>query len=144
MGDELTLIFWIVLIVIFIVVEAMTFGLTTIWFALGAVVALVLSLLGASWPWQLIAFVVSSIALLFATRPLVVKHVRAKEVKTNVDSLIGKKGIVTKTIGSHNTGQIKVSSQIWTAVSADKTEIALDKEVEVLSVEGVKLIVKEL
>lgn len=135
-------IIWTVVIVIFIIFEAMTLGLTAIWFAAGSLFALVVSLLGMDLIFQLLVFAVSSGVLLFFTKPFVTKHMKVGINKTNVDSIIGQKGQVKKAINAYETGLVKVSGQIWTAKSFDDEKIDENKEVIVMAVEGVKLIVK--
>lgn len=134
---------WTVLAIILAVVEAFTFGLTTIWFVVGALIALLFGWLGFDEYVQVIAFLVSSLALLLLTRPLVVKYMHVGTVKTNVDSLVGKKGIVTKEISQHNFGQVKLAGQMWTAKSLSNELIQEGSEVTVESIEGVKLVVKK-
>ncbi len=133
---------WTALAIVLAIVEAMTFGLTTIWFVAGALVALLASWLGLNIYIQVIAFLVSSIALLVLTRPLVMKYMNAGAVKTNVDSLIGKHAIVTKEISEHVFGQVKLEGQIWTAKGVDSQNYQEGLEVSVERIEGVKLVVK--
>lgn len=130
------------LAVLFAIIEAATLGLATIWFAIGALIGLFASLLNLS-PWmQVILFLVSSTILLYYTRPIAKKYLKLGSQKTNVDSMIGREGIVTKVIGKYNTGQVKVWGQVWTAVSKDSEEIFEDTPIIVEAVEGVKLIVR--
>lgn len=134
--------FWTALAIILAIVEAATFGLTTIWFVAGALVALLASWLGFSIYIQVILFFVTSVALLILTRPLVMKYVQAGSVKTNIDSLIGKHAIVTKEISEHVFGQVKLEGQIWTAKGSDDLAFPVGIEVTVEKIEGVKLVVK--
>lgn len=136
---------WIALAVIFAVVEAFTLGLNTIWFAIGAVVASVVSMAGGSGLLQIIVFLGVSILLLYFTRPLAVKKLKIGSEKTNVDTLPGQTAIITEDITPYNTGQAKVQGQIWTAISAG-AENTLEKgeTVRILRVEGVKLVVEPL
>lgn len=133
---------WIGVAVLFAVIEAVTMGLTTIWFSAGAVAACIASLLGAPVIVQVLVFLAASILLLYYTKPLAEKKLKIGSEKTNVEALAGQIGIVTEDIIPYNTGQVKVNGQIWTAV-ADDREAAITKETEVriLRVEGVKLIV---
>jgi membrane protein implicated in regulation of membrane protease activity len=133
---------WTILIILFVVIEGFTLGLIVIWFAIGSIFALIVSLFDFSIIVQLFVFVISSGLLLFFTKPFVKKYLKVGENKTNVDSVIGKKGEVRKVITKFDTGLVSVSGQIWTAISIDGEEINLDEEVIVVSVEGVKLIVK--
>ena len=137
-------IIWLALLVVLLGVELVTLGLTTIWFAGGALAAFLVSLPGASLPVQVVLFAIVSIVLLIFTRPFAVKYVNKSRVKTNVDSLIGKTAVVTEEI--HNLsakGQVQVSGQVWTARARQNDEIIpAGTSVEVLEISGVKLIVK--
>ncbi len=137
---------WIALFIIFVVVELASVGLLTIWFAAGSLVALALAFIDVSFTIQLVAFFVVSIALLFLTRPILKKYIyKNKEaMKTNVNSVIGKKAIITKKITEHDFGELKVDGQVWSAISENNEEIEIGSNVEIVAVKGVKLIVKEL
>ncbi len=126
----------------FVVIEAITFGLTTIWFAIGAVAAIGASSIGLGFYWQTAVFFAVSIILLYFTRPIAKKYLRVGAQKTNVSEVIGQKGIVKKKILPHETGQVKIKGQIWTAVSEDGSIIEEKSEVVVARVEGVKVIVR--
>ena len=126
----------------FVVIEAITFGLTTIWFAIGAVAAIGASAIGLGFYWQTAVFFVVSIVLLYFTRPIAKKYLKIGAQKTNVSEVIGQKGIVKKKILPHETGQVKIKGQIWTAVSEDGSVIEEKSEVVVVRVEGVKVIVR--
>jgi membrane protein implicated in regulation of membrane protease activity len=136
-------IIWTILAIGLAIVEALTFGLTTIWFAAGALIALLFNWLGFNVYIQVVAFIVSSIGLLLLTRPFVVNYMKVGNVKTNVDSLVGKRAIVMKTISEHSFGQVKLAGQMWTAKSQNGKAIVEGSEVVVDSIEGVKLVVKE-
>ncbi len=137
-------IIWIIVAVIFGLIEAFTLGLTTIWFALGALVAMLSALLHFQLIYQILIFLVASAVLVYYTRPIAKQHLKIGATKTNVSSLIGKIGVVTQRIVPFNTGQVKVSGQIWTAKSLDNEEIVKDTKVEIIKIEGVKLIVKKI
>lgn len=91
---------------------------------------------------QIFVFLIASAVLVYFTRPIAKKYLKIGATKTNVDSIVGMIGIVTKKIEGFNTGQVKVAGQIWTAKSQDNKEIHEGSQVEVIKVEGVKLIVK--
>lgn len=93
---------------------------------------------------QILIFLISAGVFLYYTRPIAKEYLKIGATKTNVNSIIGKTGIVTKKILPYNTGQVKVSGQIWTAKSIDDKEIDENLEIEVVRVEGVKLIVKKI
>jgi membrane protein implicated in regulation of membrane protease activity len=133
---------WVALVIIFALIEVFTLGLTTVWFAIAALVMVFLSLLKIPLPVQILIFLAISALLLVFTRPLAVKKLKMGREKTNVDSLAGKQALVLKTIGEFEKGEVKVSGQIWSARAEDGSAIAEGTKCEVLRVEGVLLIVK--
>lgn len=135
-------IFWAVAGVVLLIIEGFTVSLTTIWFSIGAFAAMVVALLNLPIWAQVICFLVFSIIMAVFTRPVVVKYLKIGKAKTNIDSLIGKEAIVTQVIEPFKTGQVKLNGQIWTALSEDNTRIEIDQRVEVLRIEGVKLIIQ--
>ena len=133
---------WLGAIVLFGVVEAATAGLVSIWFVAGALAALIAVLLGAGIWVQLVAFVVVSAAAL--TRPLVKKITAGRSVPTNADRVLGREAKVTETIDNENsTGAVYVDGKTWTARSVDGIVIPVGEQVEVSSMEGVKLLVQK-
>lgn len=140
---ESTVIFWVAAIILFLVVEAATAGLTCIWFALGSVAALLTAWLrGPIWL-QIVWFLVVSVSALLLTRPLARKFINGRKTPTNADRAIGRIGIVTETIDNiAASGAVKLDGQVWTARSADGEIIAMGERVEALEIRGVKLIVK--
>lgn len=142
---EPLLITWIAMFVVLIIIEFLTMGLTTIWFAGGALVALFANLFGANSVIQWILFFLVSIVLLLATRPFAVRYLNKGRVTTNVDSLIGQVGIVEQEIDNLKAmGNIMINGQDWTARSiSNDILIEKGKTVVVKSIEGVKLIVVE-
>ena len=136
---------WLVIMVVLLVIEFMTMGLSTIWFAFGALVSFVAALLGANLAVQLIVFIVASIASLLVTRPIAMKYLDKGRVKTNTDALIGKHAVVTMQINNlEETGQVKVNGLEWTARTQDDKEIIeKDSVVNIIRIDGVKLIVEK-
>ncbi len=136
--------FWLALLIIFVVVECFTIGLVSIWFAGGALVAMILAMAGAGAIWQDIVFIVVSGFLLVATRPFVKKYLMNKKVKTNYESVIGEVAKVTESIDNYNqTGVAFVDGKEWTARSTeDAVVIEKGALVKVAAIEGVKLIVE--
>ena len=134
---------WLALIVIFLIVEIATVGLTSIWLA-GA--ALVVELLGLGIVWQIAAFLIVTFILLYFTRPWAQKYLNAKSVKTNYESLIGQKIKMTEQVDNlSQTGKAVVNGQEWTVrAEADGDILEPGDFGEVLRVEGVKLIVKKI
>jgi membrane protein implicated in regulation of membrane protease activity len=135
---------WVALVIIFSIIEIFTLGLTTVWFAIAAVLMVFLSFLKIPLTVQFLIFLAISTLLLIFTRPLVVKKFRIGREKTNVDSLVGKHALVMKTISEFERGEAKINGQIWTARSEDSTEIIEGSKCEILRIEGVQLIVRKL
>ncbi|MCJ7846555.1 NfeD family protein [Blautia sp. NSJ-175] len=135
---------WLILLGVLLVVEIITLGLTTIWFAGGALAAFLAALAGGPLWLQIILFFAISILLLIFTRPIAIKYMNKNVSKTNVDSLPGEKAVVIKTIDNlRGTGQAVVNGLEWSAKSKDETIIDEGKVVRIVAVEGVKLIVEE-
>ncbi len=136
---------WAALTVVFIVVEAVTVQLLTIWFAVGSVAALVASLLGATTVWQCIIFVIVSLVILVLTRPYVKKMIESRTEPTNADRCIGKEAVVCETIDNRaGKGQVKIAGIVWTARSEDDSIIETDEIVKVEKIDGVKVIVSKI
>lgn len=136
------LIFWIAMLVILLVVEAVTAQMVTIWFAAGAVAALIAEFLGAQIWVQWIIFVVVSAIALIATRPLVKKMTQTKVMPTNADRCIGQTAVVIEEINNINgKGSVSVNGVVWTARSSDGSVFKKDEMVVVEKIDGVKLIV---
>lgn len=137
-------IFWLIVVVVMAVIEIITLGLTTIWFAGGALVAFLASLFGASLPVQIVLFVLVSLILLAFTRPFAVKFVNKDRIKTNAESLIGKTAVVLEEINNLKAqGLVSINGQDWTARTVDDTVIEKDTVVEIMEISGVKLMVKK-
>lgn len=136
--------FWLLLVVVLTAIEIATMGLTTIWFAGGALVAWIAALLHANIIVQIILFLVVSIVLLVFTRPVALKYLNKDKVKTNVDSLIGQDAVVLEEIDNLNEkGKVRVNGLEWTARTLENQEIIQPGDiVSILSISGVKLIVK--
>lgn len=137
-------VYWLIALVVFLVIEAATLGLATIWFAGGALVALIAAMCGAGLGIQVASFLVVSLVLLIFTRPFAVRFLSKDTLKTNVDRVIGMEGVVTEEISNlAGTGKVSLGGNIWTARTENEGgTIPVDAVVAVLRVEGVKLIVK--
>ena len=135
---------WLVLLIVSLVVEVLTMGLTAIWFAGGASVSLLVSFLNGPIWLQIFLFVVTSLVLLYFTRPIAMKYFNKNRVKTNVDSIIGEKAIVTLQIDNiRGEGKATVGGQEWSARSvSDDVIIPVGAIVVVDEINGVKLVVK--
>lgn len=138
-------IFWLVLFVVLLIVEIFTMGLTTIWFAGGAIVAFLLACLHLGLPIQIIAFLAVSIVSLVMTRPLAVKFFNRERQKTNAESLIGQKAVVLEKVDLlHGTGRVEVNGMEWSAKTDESEEIIEPGKIVVIDgIQGVKLIVRE-
>ena len=135
-------IFWFVLLVVFLLAEAATVTMISLWFAAGALAGMVVSLMGMGTWLQVGAFFIVSAALLTALRPVARKYFTPKLVKTNVDSVIGARGLVTAPIDNVKAcGQVKLGAMEWTARSTSGEEIPEGTLVTVDRVEGVKVFV---
>ena len=139
-----TIAFWVVALVVFLIVEAVTAGLVSIWFVFGSLVALICAALGAAVWLQIFWFVIVSVATLVLTRPLVKRYVDSRSVATNADRSIGRAAVVTERIDNlAATGAVKLDGVVWTARSTDDAvAIETGEHVTVRDIEGVKLIVE--
>lgn len=136
---------WLLLLIVFIIVELITMGLTTIWFAGGAVLAIILAMLQVPLAIQVAVFLIASILLLIFTRPIAVKYFNKDRLKTNVEGLVGRQAVVISEIDNLNgIGQIQVSGQEWSARTVeDGIVIPVGEVVVVKAISGVKLIVEK-
>lgn len=142
----MTALYWLVISAVLIVTEILTLGLTTIWFAAGALLAALVAWIGVGIIGQLIIFIIVSVVLLVLTRPLAMKYLNDKTVRTNADSLIGEIAIVTEEIDNiAGKGAAKIQGETWTARSRKDEEI-IEKgtKVQVIRISGVKLIVSKV
>ena len=133
---------WGILIVVFLGLEAITFGITSIWFACGALVSMLAAMLHAPQWLQFLLFVLVSAATLMITRPLAAKYINDNKQATNADRVIGMTGRVIEQVDNvMSTGQVSVSGKIWTARSQSGVVIDMDTLVRAVAIDGVKLIV---
>ncbi len=132
---------WVAIAVVFAIIEAFTLGLTTIWFAGGALAAAISAMMGAPTLVEVIVFVVVSAFLLFFTRPIATKHFNNKTTDTNVDALIGREGIAKTDFKPHEVGQVKADGKVWSAICEDG-EITKSSVVVVKEIKGVTLTVE--
>lgn len=136
-------VYWLIALAVLLIIEIITLGLTTVWFAGGALIAFIASIAGVPLLWQFALFLAASFLLLFFTRPLAIKHLNSKREKTNYESLVGRKGKVIEKIDNNNqSGRVMLSGQDWSArTEKDGITIEPDTFVWVKSISGVKLIV---
>ena len=133
---------WLVLMILFLVAEASTISLVSLWFAFGCLAALLVSLFGGAVWLQMTLFLVVSAIMLIALRPVVRKYLVPRLSPTNVDSVIGTKGFVTSHIDNVTaSGQVKLGAMFWSARSTTGAEIPEDTLVRVDRIEGVKVFV---
>ena len=131
---------WLLIAIVLAVIEAVTVGLFTIWFAVGSVIAMIAALLNADLWLQIVLFSAVSILMLIFTKPLIQKQLNVKEEKTNADRIIAKEATVIEAIEPNNaTGQIKVMGQVWSAKA--ESPVAVGEKVIVTAIEGVKAVV---
>ena len=136
---------WTIILVVAIIVEALTIDLVSIWFAVGALVALLSDVFfKAPQTVQIILFIVISIGCIIASRPLAKKYLRGNTIKTNYDRIIGKHCVVTKTITEDKKGEIEISGNVWSATSLNNDVIQEGKHAQIVSIEGAHVVVKEI
>ena len=133
---------WLILAVIFLIAEAATVTMVSLWFAAGCLAALVVALTGGSFGFQVFTALAVSAALLACLRPVIRKHFTPKLTKTNVDAVVGSRGYVLSDIDNVSaTGKVKLGSMEWTARSTDGSLIPAGTLVQVDRIEGVKAFV---
>ena len=136
---------WLIASGVFFIIEIFTVGFLIFWLGIGALLAMLISFLTNNIIIQTAVFVISSGILIFATKPLVNKLTKTETVPTNVYSVVGKKGIVIEDINySTGTGQIKSEGKVWSAKTNEQINIPKGTEIEIESIDGVKVIVKPL
>lgn len=136
---------WLVILILAIFIEVFTMGLSSIWFAGGALVAVIAAAISLPVWLQVILFLVVSILMLVFTRPIAVKYFNKDRIRTNVESMVGRQAIVVSEIDNlQGIGQVSVGGQEWSARSEDDSKpMAVGCVVEIVAVSGVKLIVRE-
>lgn len=136
--------YWLIIFIVLLIIEICTMGLTTIWFAGGALAAFVMGIIGFGTVVQIIVFVIVSVVLLVVTRPIAVKYFNKERQKTNAESLIGQQGLVIEDIDTLQArGLVEVNGQEWSARTDDQEGvIKKNMVVTIEGIQGVKLIVK--
>ena len=137
--------YWLIIFVILLIVEIATLGLTTIWFAAGALAAFVFGVSGFGTTVQLVVFLIVSVLLFAITRPIAVKYFNKERAKTNAESLIGEQALVIEDIDTvQSVGRVEIRGMEWSAKTDEPDgKIAKNKIVVVDGIQGVKLIVRE-
>ena len=142
-GADGIVIFWVCAIVVFMILEAVSAGLITIWFAVGSVAALCTALLGGPFWLQVVWFLVISAVTLILTRPLAKKYINARSQPTNADRSLGRTGIVTEEVDNVAAkGAVNLEGQVWTARSLTGEVLPVGTLVTARQIQGVKLIVE--
>ncbi len=136
-------VYWLIIFIALLIFEIVTMGLTTIWFAGGALVAALVSTFDVGLPIQIIVFLVSSVVLLILTRPIAMKYLNQRVEKTNTERLIGMETIVIEKVDAlHGTGKVRINGIEWSAMAATpKDGFEVDEVVTITGIQGVKVIV---
>ena len=142
--EELMIIIWFAVIILAALIEINTMDLASIWFSAGGLIAFILALVNFSPIGQVIVFIIVSLVLLVSVRPIVKNYLKTNVISTNSDRLIGKVAVCTKDIMTGERGEVKIDGKFWLAVSSGEEDILIDDKVEVLAIEGVKLIVDNI
>ncbi len=135
---------WFGLILFAAIIEILTMDLTSVWFAISAVIAFILALVGIAIEIQIAVFIIISIILIVSVRPLAKRYFRTNIIGTNADRLVGQTATVTKEIRPGERGEVKVDGKYWSAIHSASDIIETDEKVEILAIEGNKLIVVKL
>ena len=136
------IIIWAAVFVLAGFIEATTMDLTSIWFSGGALISLLIAIIFPnSLVAQFLAFTIVSAIMLVFLRPIFKRYLKKNEVRTNADRLIGKTAYCIKAISLDNRGEVKIDGKIWTAIANE--DININEKVEVLAIDGVKLVVKK-
>ncbi len=139
--DTWLIILWFAVILISAFIEINTMDLTSVWFSIGALLAFIFAIIGFGWVTQLSVFLAVSVVLLLSVRPIAKNYFRTNIVSTNADRLVGKVAVCTKEIQPGERGQVKIDGQYWTAITPGDDTVLVDERVEILAIDGVKLIV---
>ena len=137
-------IIWLVLMVVFLIMEAATVQLISTWFAVGSLAAMIVALLGGKIWLQILVFLAVSVVLLALLWPLVRKHLKPKLVATNADALIGRVCLVTEAIDPLEGGRVKVGDVTWSAFVETGEAIPDGSHVKILKIQGSKVIVEQV
>ncbi len=140
--NNFSAIMWLVLLIGFVVLEAVTVKLLCIWFAAGSLAAMVVSLLGGAMWLQMLVFFVVSIVLFASLWPAAKKHLKPKLVATNTDALVGRVCTVTETIDALDSGRVKVGDVTWSARCESAEVISAGTQVKILKIQGAKVLVE--
>lgn len=132
---------WLGIVILLVVIELATVNLTTIWFVISGIITLILSLFIDNLFIQMLVFVLGGVILLLTTRKILLKYLKPRNIKTNIDRIIGMKGIALTDI-NENSGEVKVDGKVWNAYSKDL--IKENENVIILEIKSTKLIVEKV
>lgn len=136
---------WVIVILVAVLIEVVTLGnLVSIWFAVGAAAAWLVQGVGGEFTLQVIAFISVSILAVLAIRPLAASYLRGNVIATNTDRLIGRQVTLDKGITYEMWGEVKFNGLTYAAISADNRDIETGERVEIVAIEGAKLIVRKI
>jgi membrane protein implicated in regulation of membrane protease activity len=142
---EYMLFVWFAIIIIAAFIESQTMDLTSLWFSVGSLFALIIAIIdNDNILLQTIVFLVVSFILIATVRPIAKNYFKTNIISTNSDRLIGKIAVCTKEITIGERGEVKIDGKYWMAVTSGEEDINTGDKVEVLAIEGVKLIVVKL
>ena len=135
-------IIWLILLLVFLFFEANTVMLVAVWFAGGALVAMITALLGGNAGLQILLFIAVSAIMLTLLRPFLKKFITPRQTKTNIDAVIGSKGIVLEQIDNDLAqGRVKLGAMEWSARSTSGEPLMPGTQIVVDKIEGVKVFV---
>lgn len=132
---------WLSIVLLLSIIEVITVGLTTVWFIISGLIALILSILFDNILLEMAVFVLGGTILLFTTRPIVLKYIKPTSVPLNIDRIIGMEGIAQEDI-TKTSGEVKVDGKVWTAFSNQK--ILKNEKVRILEIQSTKLKVEKV
>lgn len=138
---------WLIVAIVLVILEIATAGFGVICFAIGAAFSALAAGLGASVTWQIVIFAIVSLLAFIFLRPVVIRFLekKSKDVKTNADALVGRKGIVSERIdAAQHTGRVAIDGDDWKAVSEDGSVIEKDESVEIVKLDSIILTVKQI
>lgn len=138
--------YWLIAAIVLVILEIMTAGFGVICFAIGAAFAALVSGLGGTLTWQVVVFVVVSMLAFIFLRPVVIRFLekKSKNVKTNADALVGRKGVVSECIDAEqHTGRVAIDGDDWKAVSEDGSVIEKGADVEIVKLDSIIVTVKQ-
>lgn len=138
--------YWLIAAIVLVIVEICTAGFGALCFAIGAAFSALVSGLGGNLTWQIVAFLIVSLLTFIFLRPVVMRFLdkRSKDVKTNADAIIGRKGVVSESIdASQHTGRVAIDGDDWKAVSEDGAVIEKGNDVEIIKRDSIIVTVRK-